>query len=422
MNEILLTYSALKAEWGSRLSECAAVPVAKRPLRFSLRQAAHKFMVNTVSAKHGLPALDTPELKKAWESLCRSTLDFLKLEGHIDFPTKKQRAEQNKGQEQAKSQAQEAEVQQAVQQALSHQDQGEKHIQAQEAKDAMADHSASCDELYQRGYKAGFEAGRAAAMAEAMQLLRNQPPIVDGDHGTTHAQSTAAHTADTDMTEINDSVDIMDPVESMKKLALEDTMPCGGSKTGQSVVGGSSFVKTPDMSSHRSSELELPSAGLSASAVGLQRPSALPGPNHVAGQASPGRNGNFSFPSLGSPFGNPSLRTSPLQSQPTSPNIGFEKTPLHHSGPVPSPSQSQPQSTVFGSTGTQLGQVVSKQPFQHAGAFSDYRSMNAPFGNSEHLSPKGAAGLEGKSKRRLSESNLETEELQMSKKARGDGI
>ncbi|KAK8183054.1 uncharacterized protein BKA78DRAFT_299187 [Phyllosticta capitalensis] len=391
MMDTIATTQALKAEWGSRLSECVAVPVAKRPLRFSLRQAAHKFMVNT-------------------------------LEGHIDFPTKKQRAEQNKGQEQAKSQAQEAEVQQAMQQVLAHQDQDEKQIQGPEAKDAMKDHSASCDEPYQRGYKAGFEAGRAAAMAEAMQLLRNQPPTLDGDHGTSHGQSTAAHTADTDMTEINDSVDIMDPVESMKKLALEDSMPCGSSKTEQSVVGGSPFVKTPDMSSHRSLELKSPSAGLSASAVGPQRPSALSGPNHVAEHASLGRNGNFSFPSLGSPFGNPGLRTSPLQSQPTSPNIGFDKTPRQHSGPVPSPSQSQTPSTVFGSTRTQLGQVASKQPFQHAGAFADYRSMNNPFSNPEHLSPKGAAGLEGKSKRRLSESNLENEELQMSKKARGDGI
>ncbi|KAK8183052.1 uncharacterized protein BKA78DRAFT_324471 [Phyllosticta capitalensis] len=84
----------ISAEWQLHLWRDVAVPEGMRPLRFSNREAAYCYMINTVSAKRTLPVTDTLELKKVWRHMCQKALQALKDDDHFEFPTHKEYRQQ----------------------------------------------------------------------------------------------------------------------------------------------------------------------------------------------------------------------------------------------------------------------------------------------------------------------------------------
>lgn len=129
-------------------------------------------MIDAVKAKYSLPLLNSPKINGMWNSMCSTTLDILKRDGQIDFPTKKQL----RAQIEANSQAQAGDQPQStVQGQAREQDEAsEKETGVVETSHPISQnkgtqhvHSAS----WQAGYQQGRAEGRAEGMTEALKML-----------------------------------------------------------------------------------------------------------------------------------------------------------------------------------------------------------------------------------------------------------
>ncbi|KAL1384715.1 hypothetical protein HDK64DRAFT_316328 [Phyllosticta capitalensis] len=358
----------ISVEWQLHLWHDVAVPEGMRPLRFSNREAAYWYMINTVSVKRTLPVTDTLELKKVWRHLCLQALQALKDDGHFEFPTHKEYRQQETARAQAEAEKKAKDFAQAK--ALA-QGQVPQQAQKQEIRAAETTRVASWGADFQRGHAAGFaagldaarealreagkEAGQAAGTAAATNLLRSEQPSLGDDSGTTHARNTPA---------------------PFSALAAEIDRIDRGSNTGQS-LSVTNTANTSDTHFHRSPELEPPSNRWGTYAV-------VP--------------------------------------PPASQGFGLDQGTPRNSGSTPALFQHQPASTGSVLTGSsQAGPSIFKPLSQKARGLSGRTSVKSLSGNLESLPSTGAAGHDRKPKRRLPWHNLDSEEAREPKKARGGG-
>ncbi|KAK8205712.1 hypothetical protein IWZ01DRAFT_484945 [Phyllosticta capitalensis] len=258
LSTITLTNSGISAEWESHLFYDAAVPEVMRPLRFSNREAACWYMINTVSAKRSLPVTDTPEIKEVWRLMCQEALLLLEDEGHFEYLTHMELRQQ----ETARAQAEAEEKSKALVQARALASRQCRQAQKQEIRAAEATRVASCGADFQRGHAAGFaagpggvqeagrevgkDAGQAAGMIAAKKRLSYEQPTLDSVHSTTHVRSSPA--PDTVFTQTSDvgigRIDTNDSVERINGQALNHMKSREGSNSGQFLSATDNFVKT----------------------------------------------------------------------------------------------------------------------------------------------------------------------------------
>ncbi|KAK8227077.1 hypothetical protein HDK90DRAFT_494066 [Phyllosticta capitalensis] len=218
---------ALSAEWPSRLFRHATVPESERPLQFSNREAAKQYVLNAVGAKYSLPLLNSSKVKEMWNSMCATTLELLKKDQQITYPTKKQRraqAEVNNAQAHEQDEAADKETGVAETSHSSSQNEGTQHV-----------HSAA--------WQAAYQQGRADGMAEALQMLLSNATLNihhESAQRTLNTLSGQIAGAENTVTQV--------PVEGMKDHALDHVKPRECSNTGQPMSTVNPFVAS--MGSH----------------------------------------------------------------------------------------------------------------------------------------------------------------------------
>ncbi|KAK8170242.1 hypothetical protein IWX90DRAFT_203536 [Phyllosticta citrichinensis] len=150
------------------LNSVTSQPPLASPRTFFDRDAALDFLVESVRARVKLPSLDK-RTEQWWATLCQTALDTLKTQGHIDFPTRREKK-----------------ASRAVKKAASG------HECSPEDTKWVEAYKSGWNEGHQRGRSEGYQAGRADAYAEAMQqLLQKRPVHGQYEQGTGHARVAA---------------------------------------------------------------------------------------------------------------------------------------------------------------------------------------------------------------------------------------